>query len=121
MQRGSPATELCSCSPSQKVRCRKPLQPPRRCPYPAAFDPCAGSPPSGHPSTLGSSNVIASGDKYLVMADVSQFEPQDIMVATYNYCIVIQAEKVSQAGLRERNEGYKLQLQTSASVPTGFN
>ncbi|KAH0624206.1 hypothetical protein JD844_007741 [Phrynosoma platyrhinos] len=27
------------------------------------------------------------------MADVSQFEPQDIVVTAFNYCIVIQAEK----------------------------
>lgn len=70
-----------------------------------AFAPSAhaGSPPSVHPSSLGSSNVIASGDKYQVTADVSQFEPQDIVVTTYNYCIVIQAEKVRGAQLFNGN------------------
>lgn len=63
-----------------------------------------------NPSTLGSSNVIASGDKYQVMADVSQFEPQDIMVTTYNYCIVIQAEKVAEDGTVANTFTHKCQL-----------
>lgn len=70
----------------------------------------SGSPPSVNPSTLGSSNVIASGDKYQVMADVSQFEPQDIMVTTYNYCIVIQAEKVAEDGTVANTFTHKCQL-----------
>ncbi|KAJ6653845.1 hypothetical protein lerEdw1_008642 [Lerista edwardsae] len=70
----------------------------------------SGSPPPGHPSALGSSNVIARGDKYLVTADVSQFEPQDIMVTTYNYCIVIQAEQVAEDGTVTKTFTHKCQL-----------
>nr|XP_028587535.1 heat shock protein beta-7-like [Podarcis muralis] len=70
----------------------------------------SGSPPSAHPSALGSSNVIASGDKYQVMADVSQFEPHDIVVTTYNYCIVIQAEKVAEDGTVSNTFTHKCQL-----------
>ncbi|XP_044290579.1 heat shock protein beta-7-like [Varanus komodoensis] len=70
----------------------------------------SGSPPPGHPSALGSSNVIASGDKYQVMADVSQFDPQDIVVTSYNYCIVIQAEKVAEDGTISNTFTHKCQL-----------
>ncbi|XP_062987928.1 heat shock protein beta-7-like [Elgaria multicarinata webbii] len=70
----------------------------------------SGSPPPAHPSALGSSNVIANGDKYQVMADVSQFEPQDIVVTTYNYCIVIQAEKVAEDGTISNTFTHKCQL-----------
>uniref|UniRef100_A0A674J364 SHSP domain-containing protein n=1 Tax=Terrapene triunguis TaxID=2587831 RepID=A0A674J364_9SAUR len=52
----------------------------------------AGSPGSMRPCSLGS-NVRAGGDTYQVTADVSQFEPQDVVVTTYNYHIIIQAEK----------------------------
>uniref|UniRef100_A0A8D0EE25 SHSP domain-containing protein n=1 Tax=Salvator merianae TaxID=96440 RepID=A0A8D0EE25_SALMN len=55
-------------------------------------------------------NIIASGDKYQVMADVSQFEPQDIVVTTYNYCIVIQAEKVAEDGTVSNTFTHKCQL-----------
>ncbi|XP_020668818.2 heat shock protein beta-7 [Pogona vitticeps] len=72
----------------------------------------SGSPPSVHPSTLGSSNVIASGDKYQVVADVSQFEPPDIVVTTFNYCIVIQAEKVAEDGTVSNTFTHKCQLPT---------
>ncbi|XP_042317096.1 heat shock protein beta-7-like [Sceloporus undulatus] len=70
----------------------------------------SGSPSSPHPSSLGSSNVIASGDKYQVMADVSQFEPQDIVVTAFNYCIVIQAEKVAEDGTISNTFTHKCQL-----------
>ncbi|KAL7991042.1 hypothetical protein Chor_014472 [Crotalus horridus] len=43
---------------------------------------------------MGSSNIVASGNKYQVITDLSQFEPQDIVVTSYNHCIVIQAEKL---------------------------
>lgn len=39
----------------------------------------------------------AGGDCYQVMADVSQFEPQDVVVTTSNCQVVIRAEKVSGA------------------------
>uniref|UniRef100_A0A8C6JA58 Uncharacterized protein n=1 Tax=Melopsittacus undulatus TaxID=13146 RepID=A0A8C6JA58_MELUD len=42
--------------------------------------------------------VRAQGDTYQVVADVSQFEPPDIVVTTSNCHIVIQAEKVAEDG-----------------------
>ncbi|KAJ7324712.1 hypothetical protein JRQ81_017732 [Phrynocephalus forsythii] len=71
-----------------------------------------GSPPSVHPSALGSSNVIASGDKYQVVADVSQFDPPDIVVTAFNYCIVIQAEKVAEDGTISNTFTHNCQLPT---------
>ncbi|XP_060098704.1 heat shock protein beta-7-like [Heteronotia binoei] len=70
----------------------------------------SGSSSSVHPSALGSSNVVASGDKYQVLADVSQFEPHEIVVTTYNYCIVIQAEKVAEDGTVLNTFTHKCQL-----------
>ncbi|XP_008114422.1 heat shock protein beta-7 [Anolis carolinensis] len=70
----------------------------------------SGPPSSTHPSSLGSSNVITSGDKYQVMADVSQFEPHDIVVTSFNYCIVIQAEKVAEDGTVSNTFTHKCQL-----------
>lgn len=34
------------------------------------------------------------GDSYFLSADVSGFEPQEVVVLAYNQCVVIQAEKV---------------------------
>ncbi|KAM6305092.1 heat shock protein beta-7-like [Aegotheles albertisi] len=42
--------------------------------------------------------VHAQGDTYQVVADVSQFEPQDIVVTTSNCHVAIQAEKVAEDG-----------------------
>ncbi|NWX19655.1 HSPB7 protein, partial [Aegotheles bennettii] len=42
--------------------------------------------------------VRAQGDTYQVVADVSQFEPQDIVVTTSNCHVAIQAEKVAEDG-----------------------
>ncbi|XP_077204357.1 heat shock protein beta-7-like [Paroedura picta] len=69
-----------------------------------------GSPMPGHPSALGSGNVVANGDTYQVVADVSQFEPHDIVVMAYNYCIVIQAEKVAEDGTVSNTFTHKCQL-----------
>uniref|UniRef100_A0A452IUS8 SHSP domain-containing protein n=1 Tax=Gopherus agassizii TaxID=38772 RepID=A0A452IUS8_9SAUR len=69
----------------------------------------AGSPGSVHPCSL-SSNVRAGGDTYQVTADVSQFEPQDIVVTTYNYHIIIQAEKVAEDGTVSNTFTHKCQL-----------
>ncbi|XP_030431003.1 heat shock protein beta-7-like [Gopherus evgoodei] len=68
-----------------------------------------GSPGSVHPCSL-SSNVRAGGDTYQVTADVSQFEPQDIVVTTYNYHIIIQAEKVAEDGTVSNTFTHKCQL-----------
>lgn len=46
-----------------------------------------------YPCSLGTW-VRAQGDTYQVVADVSQFEPPDIVVTTSNCHVTIQAEKV---------------------------
>uniref|UniRef100_A0A8C5SHK4 SHSP domain-containing protein n=2 Tax=Elapidae TaxID=8602 RepID=A0A8C5SHK4_LATLA len=74
------------------------------------FAPFPGSPPSVHSSALGSSNVVASENKYQVITDLSQFEPQDIVVTSYNYCIVIQAEKMAEDGIVSNTFTHKCQL-----------
>ncbi|XP_064020831.1 heat shock protein beta-7-like [Pogoniulus pusillus] len=56
-----------------------------------------GSPGAMYPCSLGSW-VRAQGDTYQVVADVSQFEPPDIVVTTSNCHITIQAEKVAEDG-----------------------
>ncbi|NXF34227.1 HSPB7 protein, partial [Nyctibius bracteatus] len=42
--------------------------------------------------------VHAQGDTYQVVADVSQFEPPDIVVTTSNCYVTIQAEKLRHPG-----------------------
>lgn len=49
------------------------------------------------PCSLGTW-VSAQGDTYQVVADVSQFEPPDIVVTTSNCHVAIQAEKVRHPG-----------------------
>nr|XP_032631069.1 heat shock protein beta-7-like [Chelonoidis abingdonii] len=68
-----------------------------------------GSPGSVHPCSLGS-NMRAGGDTYQVTADMSQFEPQDVVVTTYNYHIIIQAEKVAEDGTVANTFTHKCQL-----------
>uniref|UniRef100_A0A8C0U4W8 Heat shock protein beta-7-like n=1 Tax=Cyanistes caeruleus TaxID=156563 RepID=A0A8C0U4W8_CYACU len=50
-----------------------------------------------YPCSLGTW-VRAQGDTYQVVADVSQFEPPDIVVTTSNCHVTIQAEKVAADG-----------------------
>ncbi|XP_010571400.1 PREDICTED: heat shock protein beta-7-like [Haliaeetus leucocephalus] len=57
----------------------------------------AGSPGTMCPCSLGTW-VRAQGDTYQVVADVSQFEPSDIVVTTSNCHVAIQAEKVAEDG-----------------------
>uniref|UniRef100_A0A672UTA5 SHSP domain-containing protein n=2 Tax=Strigops habroptila TaxID=2489341 RepID=A0A672UTA5_STRHB len=57
----------------------------------------AGSPGTVCPCSLGTW-VRAQGDTYQVVADVSQFEPPDIVVTTSNCHVSIQAEKVAEDG-----------------------
>nr|XP_009487351.1 PREDICTED: heat shock protein beta-7-like [Pelecanus crispus] len=57
----------------------------------------AGSPGAVCPCSLGTW-VRAQGDTYQVVADVSQFEPPDIVVTTSNCHVAIQAEKVAEDG-----------------------
>ncbi|NXN29112.1 HSPB7 protein, partial [Nycticryphes semicollaris] len=42
--------------------------------------------------------VRAQGDTYQIVADVSQFEPPDIVVTTSNHHVTIRAEKVAEDG-----------------------
>ncbi|XP_068549074.1 heat shock protein beta-7-like [Anas acuta] len=56
-----------------------------------------GSPGAMYPCSLGPW-VRAQGDTYQVVADVSQFEPPDIVVTTSNGHIAIRAEKVAEDG-----------------------
>ncbi|KAM6258227.1 heat shock protein beta-7-like [Porphyrio hochstetteri] len=56
-----------------------------------------GSPGTMCPCSLGTW-VHAQGDTYQVVADVSQFEPPDIVVTTSNCHVAIQAEKVAEDG-----------------------
>ncbi|XP_066412972.1 heat shock protein beta-7-like isoform X2 [Molothrus aeneus] len=55
------------------------------------------SPGAMYPCSLGTW-VHAQGDTYQVVADVSQFEPPDIVVTTSNCYVTIQAEKVAEDG-----------------------
>ncbi|XP_061862194.1 heat shock protein beta-7-like [Colius striatus] len=56
-----------------------------------------GSPSAVYPCSLGTW-VRAQGDTYQVVADVSQFDPPDIVVTTSNCHVAIQAEKVAEDG-----------------------
>ncbi|XP_043926342.1 heat shock protein beta-7-like [Protopterus annectens] len=66
------------------------------------------APVSVRPANLG--NVRTVGDTYQVTADVSQFQPQDIIVTTYNYHVVIHAEKVAENGTVSNTFTHKYQL-----------
>ncbi|XP_033832461.1 heat shock protein beta-7-like [Periophthalmus magnuspinnatus] len=61
-----------------------------------------GSSLMGRPSSISSpgagGGVRCYGDMYFVSVDVSQFEPQDVVVMAYNQHIVIQAAKVLDGG-----------------------
>ncbi|OXB62114.1 UNVERIFIED_CONTAM: hypothetical protein H355_000704 [Colinus virginianus] len=56
-----------------------------------------GSPGAVCPYTLGTW-VRVQGDSYQVVADVSQFDPPDIVVTTSNGHVAIWAEKVAEDG-----------------------
>ncbi|XP_054022711.1 heat shock protein beta-7-like [Dryobates pubescens] len=56
-----------------------------------------GSPGAMYPCSLGTW-VRVQGDTYQVVADVSQFEPPDVVVITSNCHVAIQAEKVAEDG-----------------------
>ncbi|XP_029923386.1 heat shock protein beta-7 [Myripristis murdjan] len=49
-----------------------------------------------HQTSLGA--VRSLGDSYYMSADVSQFEPHDVVVMAYNHHVVIHAEKVLEDG-----------------------
>uniref|UniRef100_A0A7M4EY41 SHSP domain-containing protein n=1 Tax=Crocodylus porosus TaxID=8502 RepID=A0A7M4EY41_CROPO len=70
---------------------------------------CPGAPAGLRPLGLGSS-MHAAGDCYQVTADVSQFEPQDIVVTTSNCQVVIRAEKVAEDGTVSNTFTHKCQL-----------
>ncbi|XP_019358646.1 PREDICTED: heat shock protein beta-7-like [Gavialis gangeticus] len=69
----------------------------------------AGPPAGLRPLGLGSS-VHTAGDCYQVTADVSQFEPQDVVVITSNCQVVIRAEKVAEDGTVSNTFTHKCQL-----------
>ncbi|XP_075274345.1 uncharacterized protein LOC142361130 [Opisthocomus hoazin] len=68
-----------------------------------------GSPGAICPCSLGTW-VRAQGDTYQVVADVSQFEPPDIVVTTSNCHVTIQAEKVAEDGTVCDTFAHKCQL-----------
>ncbi|KAJ8410687.1 hypothetical protein AAFF_G00186440 [Aldrovandia affinis] len=55
-----------------------------------------GASASGRPASMGVVRTV--GDSYLVSADVSQFEPEDMVVMAYSHWVVIHAEKVADDG-----------------------
>ncbi|XP_078420056.1 heat shock protein beta-7-like isoform X1 [Cetorhinus maximus] len=65
-------------------------------------------PVSGRPGSLG--NVRTIGDTYQVTADVSQFNPEEVIVTMYNSNIVIKAEKVAEDGTIINTFTHKCQL-----------
>ncbi|KAG9348167.1 hypothetical protein JZ751_001902 [Albula glossodonta] len=67
-----------------------------------------GAPASGRPASMGV--VRAVGDSYLMSADVSQFEPQDVVVMAYSHWVVIHAEKVADDGSVSDTFTHKTQL-----------
>ncbi|XP_055501334.1 heat shock protein beta-7-like [Leucoraja erinacea] len=66
------------------------------------------APVSGRQGSLGNVNII--GETYQVTADVSQFDPEEIIVTMYNYHIVIKAEKVAADGTIINTFTHKYQL-----------
>ncbi|MGH0128180.1 UNVERIFIED_CONTAM: hypothetical protein FKN15_044828 [Acipenser sinensis] len=66
------------------------------------------APVSARPASLGTLRSV--GDMYQMSADVSQFEPQDVVVMTYNYHIVIHAEQVAEDGTVSNTFTHKVQL-----------
>nr|XP_057936095.1 heat shock protein beta-7-like [Doryrhamphus excisus] len=56
------------------------------------------TPVPGCQSIAGGGGVQCVGDRYHVSTDVSQFEPQDVVVMAYNHHVVIHAEKVMDDG-----------------------
>ncbi|KAG7235363.1 hypothetical protein INR49_032703 [Caranx melampygus] len=56
-----------------------------------------GGAASGRQSSTGG-GVCCLGDSYYMSADVSQFEPHDIVVMAYNHHVVIHAQKVLDDG-----------------------
>uniref|UniRef100_A0A3B3V743 Heat shock protein beta-7-like n=1 Tax=Poecilia latipinna TaxID=48699 RepID=A0A3B3V743_9TELE len=64
------------------------------------FKPCfASTPPVGGTVTNWQGNgVRCLGDSYCMAADLSQFEPHDIVVMAYNHHVVIHAQKVLDDG-----------------------
>ncbi|RXM99759.1 Heat shock protein beta-7 [Acipenser ruthenus] len=66
------------------------------------------APVSARPASLGTLRSV--GDMYQMSADVSQFEPQDVVVTTYNYHIVIHAEQVAEDGTVSNTFTHTVQL-----------
>ncbi|XP_051522151.1 heat shock protein beta-7-like [Myxocyprinus asiaticus] len=65
-------------------------------------------PDSGHPARMGA--VRAIGDSYFLSANISGFEPQEVVVLAYNQCVVIHAEKTGADGSVTGKFTHKSQL-----------
>ncbi|KAJ8367844.1 hypothetical protein SKAU_G00078720 [Synaphobranchus kaupii] len=62
----------------------------------------------GRPASMGVVQTV--GDSYLMSADVSQFEPQDVVIMAYSHWVVIHAEKVADDGSVSDTFTHKSQL-----------
>ncbi|XP_036391795.1 heat shock protein beta-7-like [Megalops cyprinoides] len=67
-----------------------------------------GTSVAGRPASMGV--VRRVGDSYHMSADVSQFEPQDVVVMAYSHWVVIHAEKVADDGSVSDTFTHKSQL-----------
>lgn len=56
--------------------------------------PCRTAPVGGAVAGSSGAGVRCLGDSYSISADVSQFEPHDVVVMAFNHHVVIQAQKV---------------------------
>ncbi|KAJ8256844.1 hypothetical protein COCON_G00189960 [Conger conger] len=72
--------------------------------YPGA----TGTSELGRPASMGVVQAVA--DSYLMSADVSQFEPHDVVVMAYSHWVVIHAEKVAEDGSVSDTFTHKSQL-----------
>ncbi|XP_035241929.1 heat shock protein beta-7-like [Anguilla anguilla] len=67
-----------------------------------------GASVSVRPASMGAVQAVANS--YLTSADVSQFEPQDVVVMAYGHWVVIHAEKVADDGSVSDTFTHKSQL-----------
>lgn len=74
----------------------------------------AGGAVTGRQSSSGG-GVRCLGDSYYMSADVSQFEPHDVVVMAFNHHVVIQAQKVCVC-VRSTAESLAAELFTSVCV-----
>ncbi|MBN3315752.1 HSPB7 protein, partial [Atractosteus spatula] len=70
--------------------------------------PGPASPGTGRPASMG--GLCSVGETYQMSADVSQFEPQDVVVMTYNQNVVVHAEKLADDGTISNTFTHKCQF-----------